>query len=108
MTTADGAASVIRSGGGKGADWPPGPRGPPSECVSSRNKKASRLWPFAAARDRFATGSGRPARSRSATERDDELTVLHAERFQDRFPAPVQATVLDEGQYLCSIPTMHR
>ena len=49
-----------------------------------------------------------PARSLSAAERADVLTVLHAERFQDRSPAAVQATLLDEGQYLCSILTMYR
>ena len=36
------------------------------------------------------------------------LTVFHAERFQDRSPAAIQATLLDEGQYLCSIRTMYR
>ena len=30
------------------------------------------------------------------------------ERFQDRSPAAVQATLLDEGQYLCSTRTMYR
>ena len=49
-----------------------------------------------------------PARSLSAAERAGVLTVLHAERFQDRSPAAVQATLLDEGQYLCSIRTMYR
>ena len=49
-----------------------------------------------------------PARSLSTAERADVLTVLHAERFQDRSPAAVHATLLDEGQYLCSIRTMYR
>lgn len=49
-----------------------------------------------------------PARSLSAIERASVLTVLHEERFQDRSPAAVQATLLDEGQYLCSIRTMYR
>ena len=43
-----------------------------------------------------------PARSLSAVERASVLDVLHAERFQDRSPAAIQATLLDEGQYLCS------
>jgi putative transposase len=30
------------------------------------------------------------------------------ERFQDRSPAAIQATLLDEGQYLCSTRTMYR
>ena len=49
-----------------------------------------------------------PARSLSAAERADVLTVLHAERFQDRSSAAVQATLLDEGRYLCSIRTICR
>jgi putative transposase len=36
------------------------------------------------------------------------LTHLHAERFQDRSPAAVYATLLDEGEYLCSIRSMYR
>lgn len=49
-----------------------------------------------------------PARSLSPEERARVLAVLHEERFQDRSPAAVQATLLDEGQYLCSIRTMYR
>src|SRR5689334_9840721 len=49
-----------------------------------------------------------PARSLSAVERASVLRLLHAERFQDRSPAAIQATLLDEGQYLCSTRTMYR
>jgi putative transposase len=49
-----------------------------------------------------------PARSLSEAERAAVLQVLHAERFQDRSPAAVHATLLDEGQYLCSTRTMYR
>jgi putative transposase len=49
-----------------------------------------------------------PARSLSPEERARVLAVLHQERFQDRSPDAVQATLLDEGQYLCSIRTMYR
>lgn len=49
-----------------------------------------------------------PTRALSPTERASVLTVLHEERFQDRSPAAVQATLLDEGLYLCSIRTMYR
>ncbi len=52
----------------------------------------------------------RPVSARALTpdERSSVLTMLHAERFQDRSPAAVQATLLDEGQYLCSTRTMYR
>lgn len=49
-----------------------------------------------------------PARSLSEEERAAVLLVLHEERFQDRSPAAVQATLLDQGQYLCSTRTMYR
>ena len=38
-----------------------------------------------------------PARSLSEAERTAVLGVLHEERVQDRSPAAVQATLLDEG-----------
>jgi putative transposase len=44
----------------------------------------------------------------AAAERETILTHLHQERFQDRSPAAVYATLLDEGQYHCSIRTMYR
>jgi putative transposase len=49
-----------------------------------------------------------PARSLSAEERSGVVAALHADRFADRAPAAVYATLLDEGTYLCSIRTMYR
>ena len=49
-----------------------------------------------------------PARALDAAERASVLAVLHEERFQDRSPAAVQATLLDEGLYFCSVRTMYR
>jgi len=68
------------------------------------------LGPTAAPAPESATPSERPApaRSLSEAERAAVLLVLHEERFQDRSPAAVQATLLDEGQYLCSTRTMYR
>ena len=34
--------------------------------------------------------------------------ILNSERFQDSAPREVYATLLDEGQYLCSWRTMYR
>ena len=48
------------------------------------------------------------ARALSLTERDMVLACLHEERFQDRSPAAVFATLLDEGVYHCSLRTMQR
>ena len=49
-----------------------------------------------------------PARALRPAERQSVLACLHQERFQDRSPAAVYATLLDEGQYLCSIRSMYR
>jgi len=49
-----------------------------------------------------------PARALCADERQTVLDHLHSERFSDKAPAEVFATLLDEDIYLCSIRTMHR
>jgi putative transposase len=66
-------------------------------------------------RHRHSPPPPRPARERrpqpralSEAERSEVLGVLHAERFVDQAPASVYATLLDEGRYLCSVPTMYR
>jgi len=48
------------------------------------------------------------ARSLCLAERESVLSCLHEERFQDRSPAAIYATLLDEGRYHCSIRTMDR
>lgn len=55
-------------------------------------------------------GSSRPAPARalSSAERATVLGYLHEERFQDRPPAAIYATLLDEGVYPCSIRTFYR
>ena len=49
-----------------------------------------------------------PPRSLSAVERQEILDVLHTDRFVDKAPTEVYATLLDEGIYHCSIRTMYR
>jgi putative transposase len=49
-----------------------------------------------------------PPRALGLEERETVLAHLHGERFQDRSPAAVYATLLDEGEYHCSIRTMYR
>ena len=46
-----------------------------------------------------------PARALCASERERVLDVLVSARFVDRSPGEVVATLLDEGQYLCSEPS---
>ena len=50
----------------------------------------------------------RPQRALDTTERERVLSALHCERFVDKAPAQVWATLLDEGIYHCSIRTMYR
>lgn len=49
-----------------------------------------------------------PSRALSSGERQAVREVLNSERFQDCSPAAIHATLLDEGQYLCSTRTMYR
>mgnify|MGYP001566637121 CR=1 FL=1 len=66
---------------------------------------------------RYAARQPRPARIRTpatpprALEAEEKARVqqtLNSERFQDQAPREVYATLLDEGQYLCSVPSMYR
>lgn len=59
----------------------------------------------------FRSGKGScttPPLSLSQTERQDVIDTLHSEKFQDKAPYEVYATLLDEGKYHCSIRTMYR
>ena len=47
-------------------------------------------------------------RALSLSERQTVLDVLHSERFVDAAPREVYASLLDEGQYHCSVRTMYR
>jgi putative transposase len=49
-----------------------------------------------------------PPRALSAAEKALVRQTLNSERFQDQAPREVYATLLDEGRYLCSVPTMYR
>ena len=49
-----------------------------------------------------------PARALEESERRAVLELLHSDRFVDRSPSEMYATLLDEGTYLCSIRTMYR
>lgn len=50
----------------------------------------------------------KPARALAEEEKQAVLDQLHSERFRDKAPAEVYATLLDEGTYLCSERTMYR
>ena len=49
-----------------------------------------------------------PPRALTSVQRAEVLGVLHHERFVDQAPVSIYATLLDEGRYLCSVPTMYR
>ncbi len=60
--------------------------------------------------DRPNSSNSRPAPPLALTESEQQrvLDELHSERFWDRSPLEVYATLLDEGTYLCSVRTMYR
>ncbi len=47
-------------------------------------------------------------RALSDREKAEVKSVLYSERFMDKSPYQVYATLLDEGRYLCSVRTMYR
>ena len=49
-----------------------------------------------------------PPRTLSEPERQAVLDVLHTDRFVDKAPTEVYATLLDERTYHCSVRTMYR
>jgi putative transposase len=49
-----------------------------------------------------------PPLALTLVEKQTVVDILHSERFQDKTPYEVYATLLDEGQYHCSIRTMYR
>lgn len=50
----------------------------------------------------------RPARALTDEQRARVLATLDSERFMDKAPAQVYATLLEEGEYQCSERTMYR
>jgi putative transposase len=50
----------------------------------------------------------RSPRALSEAERQQVRDILNSERFVDKAPRDVYATLLDEGTYLCSVRTMYR
>jgi putative transposase len=79
-------------------------------CQALRLPRASYYWHRRKASAPAEASSPRPAPAQalSPAERETVLTRLYEERFQDRSPAAVYATLLDEGEYHCSIRTMYR
>ena len=53
-------------------------------------------------------GRGCSSRALSSEQRQEVRRMLYSERFIDKAPREVYATLLDEGQYLCSVRTMYR
>ena len=50
----------------------------------------------------------KPPNALDPQERQAVLDTLRSERFMDKAPTEVYATLLDEASYLCSIRTMYR
>jgi putative transposase len=54
------------------------------------------------------TPTKRSPRALSTAERDHILALVNSERFADLSPREIYATLLDEGVYVCSWPTIYR
>ena len=74
-------------------------------------KTAATMAVEATAAPMMATRNERRAasiRALSQGERQTVMETLSSERFVDRAPREVYASLLDDGQYLCSVRTMYR
>ena len=79
-------------------------------CEALRVPRAT-FYRYLGQSHQFRSGKGScttPPLSLSQTERQDVIDTLHSEKFQDKAPYEVYATLLDEGKYHCSIRTMYR
>ena len=66
-----------------------------------------RVKPPESTRDDAATARS-SSRALSEAERDAVRQTLYSERFMDKSPHQIYASLLDEGEYLCSVRTMYR
>jgi len=66
-----------------------------------------RAKPPEVTRDDAATARS-SSRALSEAERDAVRQTLYSERFMDKSPHQIYASLLDEGEYLCSVRTMYR
>ena len=57
---------------------------------------------------RKATSKRTSPRALAAAEREQVRQTLYSERFMDKSPYQVYASLLDDGEYLCSVRTMYR
>ena len=76
-----------------------------SQACQALGVPRSRLYPR---RHTPASSRPTPAHALSADERAEVRSVLNSERFMDRAPRQIYATLLDEGSYLCHWRTMYR
>jgi len=65
-------------------------------------------WQYPTEKEHGPVPPRRVPRALPPAERQQVLALLHDDRFADRPPAEVYATLLDEGKYVCSIRTMYR
>jgi len=57
---------------------------------------------------REAPGRRSSPRALTPAERDEVRQTLYGDQFMDKSPYQVYASLLDDGQYLCSVRTMYR
>lgn len=79
-------------------------------AAACRTLGFSRATQYRKERDRPVSQAPRPSppRTLSQEERQRALDYLHGERFVDESPGTVVATLLDEGEYVCSERTLYR
>jgi putative transposase len=71
-------------------------------------RRAGRLRKGSEDGQKLTASRGPSPRELGSDERQQVRETLYSERFMDKPPRQVYATLLDEGMYLCSVRTMYR
>jgi putative transposase len=77
-------------------------------CQSFKVSRATFYRHFNSSSGKQESNRPRPPLALSPVERQQVIDVLHCESFQDKAPQEVYATLLDQGDFLCSVRTMYR
>ncbi len=76
-------------------------------CAALRVPRAS-FYRFHSTKENTCSERPAPPLALSREAKHTVLELLHSERFCDKAPYQIYASLLDEGQYHCSISTMYR
>jgi len=79
-----------------------------SRSAVYRLRKKMRVSPMAEDKKQETKVKARTYRKLTPEEEAHVMDLCHSSRFMDKAPPEIYATLLDEGEYVCSVRTMYR